>query len=366
MDYSGSNMDFRTLLPRGNGFVFKFVKKNNQFIHTFIEGNLLTKMGITPSMIIGKTLFDFLPFEDASRKNLIYQKAWNGSSINYEGKFKDKFYIASLNPLIVNSKVIEVNGIAIDITIQKKDERKLLEMEKLSVIGGLAAGIAHEIRNPLTSIKGFTQMIKESIQDEKIEKYLTIMLDDMDRISNIVNEFMFIAKPKETLELKQVDINSLISNVIHFMEPQSNFKSISIKTYFYKQIIALCDPNQLKQVLINLLQNAIEASKDNTNIDVTLRESGKNEYMIQVADHGYGMPKERLDKLFEPFFTTKEKGTGLGLMMCKRIIETHHGTILIDSVEGEGTTVRITLPLQQVQEQRSKDTYLPNNRTTNG
>ncbi|MBO1510209.1 ATP-binding protein [Metabacillus bambusae] len=347
MDHRVNEINYRTLVPRKNGFVFKFVKINNDFINTYIEGDLLEKLALTPSMVIGKTLFDFLPKDIAARKNKFYETAWNGKTINYEGYVNGVYYLASLSPLIVNSQVVEVSGIAIDITKEKNNEKKIREMEKLSIVGELAAGVAHEIRNPLTSIKGFTQIIKENINDEKLKEYLSIMLDDLDRISNIVNEFMFISKPKETMEIKQIEINMLISNVIHFMEPQSNLKSICVSTDFDKTIVAQCDPNQLKQVLINLLQNAIEASSDNKNIEVLLKEIDDHFYMIQITDNGCGMSSERQKRLFEPFYTTKEKGTGLGLMMCKRIIETHNGTIDVKSKERLGTVVKIVLPLSR-------------------
>ncbi|MDP4170846.1 MAG: ATP-binding protein [Bacillota bacterium] len=296
-------------------------------------------------MVIGKTLFDFLPEKHAKQKQDFYEMAWNGTPVNYEGTLAGITYLASLSPTILNSRVVEVNGTAIDITMEKKNEIKIREMEKLSVIGELAAGIAHEIRNPLTSLIGFTQIIKESINNVVLEEYLKIMMDELNRINTIVNEFMFIAKPNETMVIKETNINTLISAVIKFMEPQSNLKSIKITSTSDSIITAFCDPNQLKQVLINLLQNAIEATTDpNNNIDISLEYFNDDHYIIKISDRGAGISEERQSRLFEPFYTTKEKGTGLGLMVCKRIIDIHGGTIDVDSKQGEGTVFRIQLP----------------------
>nr|WP_251027904.1 ATP-binding protein [Bacillus sp. ISL-41] len=218
-------------------------------------------------------------------------------------------------------------------------------MEKLSVVGELAAGIAHEIRNPLTSLKGFAKIVKESVTDQKLIPYLDIMLDEMDRINQIVNEFMFIAKPNENVHFQFMNFSKLVTDCIHFMEPQANLKSIKIEFDVKMEIIVDCDRNQMKQVLINLLQNAIEATEDNGHfISVSLDEAGAESVMITIRDKGCGIPEPRLKRLFEPFYSTKEKGTGLGLLTCKRIIDLHQGSIDIESQPGEGTTIRIVLP----------------------
>nr|WP_251009630.1 MULTISPECIES: ATP-binding protein [unclassified Bacillus (in: firmicutes)] len=218
-------------------------------------------------------------------------------------------------------------------------------MEKLSVVGELAAGIAHEIRNPLTSLKGFAKIVKESVADQKLIPYLDIMLDEMDRINQIVNEFMFIAKPNENVHFQYVNFSKLVSDCIHFMEPQANLKSIKVDFEVDREIILNCDRNQMKQVLINLLQNAIEATDDNGHfISVRLDEVVGESVMVTIRDKGCGIPESRLKRLFEPFYSTKEKGTGLGLLTCKRIIDLHQGSIDIESQPGEGTLIRIVLP----------------------
>jgi signal transduction histidine kinase len=343
---NSSKISYNDLIPRQNGFVFKFVKKGNDFIHTFIEGEFIKRAGLSPSMVVGKNLFHFLTESQAKQKESFYEMAWNGETVNYEGYLNGYFYIASLTPLIINSKTVEVNGTAIDITKEKMNEIKIQNMEKLSIIGKLAAGIAHEIRNPLTSLIGFTQIIKESNNNPNVEPYLEIMINELERINQIVNEFMLIAKPHESMEIRKIDINILVSNVIKFMEPQSNLKSIMIDSFFDSEVTAYCDPDQIKQVLINVIQNAIEATTDiNAKVEISLKNIDTENYLIRIKDMGSGIPEERQKNLFEPFYTTKEKGTGLGLMVCKRIIEIHKGSIDIRSNHDEGTVVDIILPM---------------------
>ncbi|KWW21365.1 hypothetical protein AS888_17425 [Peribacillus simplex] len=346
-DNKALDNDYRDLIPR-NGFLFKFIKKDNDFIHTFVEGDFITKSIMPTAMVIGKKLSDFLPMKQALIKQRFYEIAWDGETVNYEGKVGDIHYVASLNPLMVNGKVTEVIGTAIDITDKKRNENKLLELEKLAVVGELAAGIAHEIRNPLTSIIGFTQIISERVDDASIHDYLGIMMRELDRINSIVNEFMFIAKPDETMKASKYNINSLIADVNKFMEPQSNLKGIRINFDSQsEQITAVCDQNLMKQVLINLIQNSIEATEENgEEIKISLGQASDDKFFIHITDKGNGMTSDRLKRLFEPFYTTKEKGTGLGLMICRRIIELHQGTIEFKSDVGTGTEVTIILPVK--------------------
>lgn len=347
-NFCDNSIDYQNLIPRSNGFVFKFIKRENKFIHTFAEGNFLKKVGVPPSRIVGKTLHEFLDENQADEKQSYYEKAWSGSIINYEGSVNGFYYLTSLTPVIVNSQVIEVNGTAIEITEHRKNTLKIQELEKLSLIGELAAGVAHEIRNPLTSVTGFAQMIRELSTDQTIDRYIEIVLTELNRINAIVNEFIFIAKPKENMKTRETDIKALVSHVVEFMRPQATLNGIHLveSIHFNQPLTIQCDPNQITQVLMNLIQNAIEATTDPSTqeIVISLKNRQSDSFLIEIIDKGGGISQERQKRLFEPFYTTKEKGTGLGLMMCKRIIENHNGTIEVSSQLGEGTTVRINLP----------------------
>jgi len=341
-----NQVNYRDLLPGKNGFVFKVVKVEDAFIHTFIEGEFLQKLGLCPNDIIGKELDEFLSAEKAAKKLAFLEKAWEGEYVIYEGKLNGYYYLVSLSPIYDGSKIREITGTAVDITDKKHSELNVQMFEKLSLVGNLAAGVAHEIRNPLTSIIGFTQMLQESIGNDDKEKYLSIIISELERINLIVDDFVFLAKPKEYIEFTENSMNKLIQTVIHSMELELKQKNMTIRTTLTSQITAICDAQQIKQVLIHLIQNAIESSKKDAIVNVTLTIADDNHCLIKVTDKGCGLTKERQKRLFQPYYSTKEKGTGLGLMLTKQIIENHNGKILIDSKAGKGTTVQVYLPLK--------------------
>jgi len=229
-----------------------------------------------------------------------------------------------------------------DITEKKKTNELLLKSEKLSVVGELAAGVAHEIRNPLTSIKGFLQLADQ--KGEFNPDYVQIMLGETVRMESIVSEYLSLAKPNQDSpqSLQQMDV--LVRNVITLFESQTNLKNITIHSKLDPTNPIMCNPNELKQVFINIFQNAIEAIESNGDIYIYLKNVFEDGVEIIFIDNGCGMEKERLMKIGEPFFSTKEKGTGLGLLTSNRIIEKHNGTIKMESEVNKGTEVRVFLP----------------------
>ena len=226
---------------------------------------------------------------------------------------------------------------------RKKEEEHLIRSEKMAVVGELAAGVAHEIRNPLTAMKGFLQLLKEK---EGNEIYASIVLEEVDRINKIVTDFLLLAKPQD-IKLAPVDLHHTLITVNELLRTQCLISNVQI---YYQghadEWIINGNEDHLKQVMINLLNNAIEAMPNGGMIQVSIQSIKDNMIQIRIEDQGTGMTQERIDKLGEPFFTTKEKGTGLGLTVSKRIIETHHGQLLFFSKEGKGTTVDILLPIQ--------------------
>ncbi|OLO40359.1 hypothetical protein BTR23_07680 [Alkalihalophilus pseudofirmus] len=233
-----------------------------------------------------------------------------------------------------------------DITDIKRAEELIAKNEKLSVVGQLAAGVAHEIKNPLTSLKGFVKLIHENKGNNDF--YLNIMDNELDRINHIVNELLLIAKPqKETFEKNNV-VN-LLRSVIDLMSSEAKMTGIVIDIKADETIPLIdCEAYHLKQVFINIIKNAIEASNEGSLIQVKIAQE-QDSVCIQVTDEGCGIEKERLQKIGEPFFTMKEKGTGLGMTVSYKIIQNHNGTLHIDSEIGQGTTVTVRLPVENKQ-----------------
>ncbi|WP_137790421.1 PAS domain-containing sensor histidine kinase [Bacillus sp. E(2018)] len=229
-----------------------------------------------------------------------------------------------------------------DVTKAKQTEELMLKSEKLSVLGELAAGVAHEIRNPLTSLKGFTKLLSDADDVIRLE-YLRIMESELNRINDIVGELMLVAKP-QAVSFEHTNIQELIYSVVRLLETQAIMKNIQIWVNISENIpLVYGVENQLKQLFINLLKNAIESMDKDGEIHIKIG-TRNDSVLLELKDQGCGIPAERLKTLGEPFYTTKEKGTGLGLMVCFKIIEEHGGAIQFSSVENEGTKVEIELP----------------------
>lgn len=242
-----------------------------------------------------------------------------------------------------NGQIAACAGIVRDVTAYRETERKLLRSEKLSAAGQLAAGLAHEIRNPLTSLKGFVQLLQSKNPD--VPHYYEIMLNELDRINFIVSEFLTLAKP-EMVHYQLNDVTLILKSVVTLLESQALLRGIIINVKCNAKRIqpVICSEMHVKQVFVNVIKNSLEASADygTIEVEVTMREQ---HVVIRCTDYGVGIPPEKIPKLGEPFFTTKEKGTGLGLMMCQQIMEAHQGSMKIESQLGKGTRVELCLPV---------------------
>ncbi|WP_040205172.1 ATP-binding protein [Neobacillus jeddahensis] len=229
-----------------------------------------------------------------------------------------------------------------DISERKKSEEILLQSEKLSIVGELAAGVAHEIRNPLTTIKGFVQLYKA---ENSSIKYNDLLLNELERIETITSELLTLGKP-QAVNLNRTNVGELIENTLELLSPQALLNNIQFKLKIEDPPLMITgERNQLKQVFLNVLKNAIEAMPQGGEIVISLRKGAVEECIISVQDQGCGIPEELLPRLGEPFYSLKEKGTGLGIMICHKILKQHHGSITYTSKIKEGTRVEIKLPL---------------------
>lgn len=246
-------------------------------------------------------------------------------------------------PIVINGNMVGICAIAKDITERKRTDEFLRKSDKLSIVGQLAAGVAHEIRNPLTAVKGFIQLLEHQIQHKK--EYFDIMLSELGRIELIISEFLMLAKP-QVIHYQQQDIRVLLHKVIILLETQAILNNVQIFTEYLSDIpLIMCEENQMKQVFINIIKNGIEAMPYGGKLIILVRMLDGDHVHIQFIDQGHGIAEDRIKKLGEPFYTTKEKGTGLGLMISYKIIEAHHGKIRFRSQVNRGTTVDIILPV---------------------
>jgi signal transduction histidine kinase len=231
-----------------------------------------------------------------------------------------------------------------DNTEREQSMQLLVQSEKLTAAGQLAAGIAHEIRNPLTSLKGFLHLLKANNGNPaKHDAYVTIMNDELNRIDQILSELLVLSKPQSVQFIRRRPA-AIVQQVLEILQPQAVLKNVQLLVSQLDETVTIyCDENQIKQVLINLVKNGIEAMPDGGRIWVGLLAE-RERVILSVADEGAGIPEEVLNRIGEPFYTTKEKGTGLGLMVSFKIIENHGGTIQIESSPDRGTLFTITLP----------------------
>ncbi len=224
-------------------------------------------------------------------------------------------------------------------------EEQLRRADRLSALGELSASMAHEIRNPLGSIKGVAEILKDDSgpEDSRYE-FVRILLKETDRLNRIVQEFLGFARPKKP-ELQQADINEAIDSVLTLTAQEARKAGVTVKKELSasmgKQDI---DAGQLKQAFLNLVLNALQAMPGG---GVLTMKSGlrQNAIEVTVADTGTGIPEENRKKLFTPFFTTRGDGTGLGLAITSRIVKNHRGQIDVESEPGKGTTFTVRIPV---------------------
>ncbi|TYR75747.1 PAS domain S-box protein [Rossellomorea vietnamensis] len=340
-----SNQHYQSLFHHNPDAVFE-ITREGKLAALNPEGEEI--IGRPVDDLKGKPLDFLIHPEDRDYVKELFRKTLLGKPEKFEmnifGKSgNNRLLRCTLLPIIVDEKIIGVFGMARDITHYRENEEMMIASEKLSVIGQLAAAVAHEIRNPLTSLKGFVQLMQ--VTKKADDKHLGIMLSEIERINLISGEMLILGKQQDILFGKE-EVNDTIKQVIVLMEAQANLDNVGIDFAPSQDgpMFVNADQNQLKQVLINIIKNGVEAIDDHGFVKVVTAKT-ETQALIKVQDSGAGMDQERIDRLGEPFYSTKEKGTGLGLAVCKKIVERHQGEITYESEKGKGTTVTITLPL---------------------
>ncbi len=249
-------------------------------------------------------------------------------------------------------------GTVADITKQKQAKLELersnqqlqMQAQKLAVAGQIAAGIAHEVRNPLTSVNGFLQLMKTQYTERT--DYFDIIFSEIKRIDFVLSELLVLAKP-QSVHFQEVQLHELLEQVITLLKTNAVLSNIDLKQPFKRQDAGaiLADANQMKQLFINLIKNAIEAMPEGGSIYIST-EKVLNEWKITIQDEGKGMSEEDIQKIYDPFFSTKKEGTGLGLTICATILKDHHGRMDVSSELGKGTAFHIYLPVCQKSRQQ--------------
>ncbi|PYZ91614.1 hypothetical protein CR194_18445 [Salipaludibacillus keqinensis] len=296
----------------------------------------------------------FMNFVNTSNLEMFLEKKEKGSQFEMEctfnGELKTYFLSISTLPKLEGEGIHdELLVVFYDLTEKREMERELLRSEKLKVVGEMSAGFAHEIRNPLTTIKGFIQLFNEQDREDNL-KYYPIVIEEIDRINKIMNELLNIANPNPSNEKTNVDVEDILQDIVLLQESQMKKNHIELETFLHGNLPELhMNRDKMKQVLINLIQNGIEAMPDGGRMNIRTYLEGEEAdkvVMISIEDTGAGMDRETVEKLGTPFYTTKETGTGLGLTVSYSVVEDMNGSINVSSEKGKGTTFTICLPVQ--------------------
>ncbi len=230
---------------------------------------------------------------------------------------------------------------------RRKRAEMRLELERsqrLSLVGQMAAGVAHEIKNPLASIKGAVEIIgDQSASEADRSQFKDIVVSEIHRIDGTVTDFLTFARPQKS-KMEKIDLSSTVRDTLTQLESQVAKSGMSLKRSIDPEVYIRGDKSKIHQMTLNLILNSIEASQAGSAIDVQLTQNGSDIAHLVISDEGSGLPQDDIEKVFEPFYTTKSTGTGLGLAIVRSIVEELRGSISIKSVPAGGASVEIELP----------------------
>jgi two-component system sensor histidine kinase HydH len=303
-------------------------------------------VGVSFSEMEGKTLVEIFP--DSPLGEFDPQKTVLDSSIDVTDRD------GNLVPLKISSSQMrdhagEVIGTVLilrDMREIRKMERKLERSRRLAALGQMATAVAHEIRNPLGTLRGFAQYCRSQAEENsENHQYAELMMSEVDRLNQTISGMLQFSRQREP-DMTEVDMKELLEKTATLMAPDFISHNISMHLDVEEDVRIEADPDMLLQVLLNLIGNSIHATPEGGKITVSVKRSGET-VRIEVKDTGRGMTESERDKMFNPFFTTRKKGTGLGLAVSHQIVEQHDGHFETESSPGKGTTITVVLPLSQ-------------------
>lgn len=258
-------------------------------------------------------------------------------------------YLSTSSSVIRNANGDSLGAVAFirDMTERKQMQHHMERAEQLAALGELIAGVAHEIRNPLTAIRGFVQYLQEGATPEERNEYTGIILKEVDSINRVIHQLLSFAKPAPQ-HYQMVAVSSMVQDALILVRTKGTAGRIDFLLHIPASLPDIeVDGELVKQALVNLMLNAVQAIPAKGTIEITARHLISGEVEIKIADSGVGIDEEDQERIFTPFFTTKPSGTGLGLSIVQRIVNAHHGDITIRSAKGRGTAITLTFPIRR-------------------
>ncbi|MFF0826642.1 EAL domain-containing protein [Brevibacillus sp. NPDC003359] len=323
---------------------------NSQGIITYISPSVQSVLEIAPDEVVNRHLLAVLSLETGrlvmqTIRQITEEKKPRLITFTCPDRNGKKITLEAKGTPVIHEEH-EPNQVIFIIrnhTKHVQTEEFLQKIDKLSVIGQMAAGVAHEIRNPVTSIKGFVQLLR---RDQWKREYFDIMLAEFHQLESVLREYVFLSRDcTEPYEPRK--IADLLRQVTRIVQAQLELHDLVLDVHEVEGTTIWCDQNQIQQIFMNLLSNSVESMQEGGTIHIEARMKESEQVMITIIDQGCGMEEERLKRLGEPFYSTKEKGTGLGLMICYKIIQAHGGYIHFSSTPNKGTTVEVSFPLRK-------------------
>jgi two-component system, sporulation sensor kinase A len=308
-------------------------------------------LGINPEQLKVENFKNLIePINDEPIDELLNRIAHTGESEIIQAKTKTDdnefmFIEANISPIYNEQNEIDLFlKISRNIDDRIKNDEVLRNLDRLSIIGQMAASVAHEIKNPLTALKGFSKLLQHSEESDRQTEYLTIIMDELKNIDKSVNEFLSLAKP-QAVDFKRSSLTGVLFNSIKMLRADESIHNVQlIHDSDEKNLQLNCNQDQLHQAFMNVIKNAIESMPNGGQVCCCISELEDEMLQIQIKDSGAGIDPEVLHYLGTPFYTTKDKGIGLGLTVSNKIIQEHQGTMRIESRTGHGTTVTVILP----------------------
>ncbi|WP_188175903.1 ATP-binding protein [Paenibacillus sedimenti] len=295
--------------------------------------------------IIGQSLKNFMEQIGVNYEKTVLSKALNGiRTVGSYSLYDGKSFLSYAYPIEKNGEILGAVGIYQEITEMEQLKDDLSQMERLSLVGQMAASITHEIRNPMAVIKGFIQLIKERTGPE-LQEYFVLILEELNRANEIINDFLSLAQNRN-VPMESVELNAIVRSLHPIIQADANMRGAQVELLLQPDLSPmLLNEKEIKQLILNLVRNGLEAMNGSGVIKIETKHANDHVELL-ISDTGTGISEEKLARIFEPFYTSKEKGTGLGLPVCLSIVQKHGGQMIAKSALGKGTTFVITLPVK--------------------
>ncbi|QGT99340.1 Sporulation kinase [Candidatus Syntrophocurvum alkaliphilum] len=322
------------------------ISTRDEAIFLDVNESFLQTVGYSREELIGRSWLEVNFWDDVSDHDSILKRLQNYEKvreieIKYNTKLGEKrLALLSAEPIRLNEADCLVTMFS-DITERKQMENDLARLDRLNLIGEMAASIGHEIRNPMTAIRGFIQLINGQERYEKDKAYFDLMIEELDRANGIISEYLRMAKDK-IVNLQPHYIDNVVKAIYPMLKADANLKGMNIELDLGNPPMALIDKNEIRQLILNITRNGLEAMSEGGTLTIGTRLVNK-EIILFISDQGHGLDTEVIDKLGTPFVTTKNEGTGLGLAVCYSIAARHNARIDFDTGP-KGTTFYFCFP----------------------